>query len=180
MGKNANTTNLKLKRALRGGDMTEVPTSEARPGAWKSMLLPAPKDSEVHKSRHVPTAIDDAIVAGVADGRTGRELETQFELREGYVRSVLIRRFGSIEGMKKALQAQCLENAIALNEYAMTKLDQIAPGQALVGAKIMIDGALALERNAVDRPSTVDFQSFAALGSVLERLEKRVDARVIQ
>lgn len=175
-----NTTNLKLKRALRGGDMADVDTSTARPGAWKAMLLPAPNESEVNKHRHVPTAIDDAIVAGVADGKTGAELETQFELREGYVRSVLIRRFGSLEGMKKALQAQCLENAIALNEYAMSKLDQIAPGQALVGAKIMIDGALALERNAVDRPSTVDFASFAALGSTLDRLEKRVEAKVIR
>jgi hypothetical protein len=76
--------------------------------------------------------------------------------------------------MKKALQAQCLENAIALGEYAMERIEQIAPSQALAGSKLMIDSALALGKASSERPTTVDFASLAALGATLERLEKVV------
>jgi len=168
----------KLKKALgidsADGEapMKKVVPADARLGAWKTELLPAPRESTVNKHRQVPTAVDDQIVADVADGKYAAEIERAYGLRDGYVRSCLVRRFGSIEGMKRALQAQCLENAIALNDYAISRLEQIAPGQALVGAKIMIDGALALEKSRVDRPSTVDFAGLAALGSTLERIEK--------
>lgn len=175
--------NGKLKKAL-GVDagvapMSAIPESEARPGAWKTMLLPAPAEDKVNKLRHVPTALDDQIVRDVADGAKASEIEEKYAVREGYVRAVLIRRFGSIEGMKKALRAQCLENAIALNEYAIQNIKQIPPGQALVGAKIMIDGALALEKSSIDRPTTVDFAALAALGQTLERVEKVVIGKVI-
>jgi hypothetical protein len=36
----------------------------------------------------------------------------------------------------------------------------------------MIDGGLALERAAIDRPAVVDFAALAALGATLERVEK--------
>lgn len=170
--------NGKLKKALgveKGtAPMQSVPESEARPGAWKTMLLPAPVEATVNKNRHVPVALDEQIVRDVADGAKASEIEEKYSVREGYVRSVLVRRFGSIEGMKKALRAQCLENAIALNEYAIQRIDQIQPGQALIGAKIMIDGALALEKSSIDRPTTVDFAALAALGQTLERVEKIV------
>jgi hypothetical protein len=144
------------------------------------MLLPAPTDQTAHKGRHVPVAIDEQILSDVADGGKSSEIEEKYSVRAGYVRDVLVRRFGSVEGMKKALRAQCFENAIALNEYAMSKIDMIPPGQALVGAKIMIDGGLALEKSTVDRPSTVDFAALSALGGVLERVEKVVTGRLIE
>ena len=168
----------KLKKVLGidNGDgeapMKKILPSDSRVGAWKVELLPAPRESEVNKGRHVPVSVDDQIVEDVANGKYAAEIERAYGLRDGYVRSCLVRRFGSIEGMKRALQAQCLENAIALNDYAISRIESIAPGQALVGAKIMIEGALALEKSRVDRPSTVDFAGLAALGSTLERIEK--------
>lgn len=170
--------NGKLKKAtgVKKGQavMDAIPQAAARPGAWRSMLTAAPTDDTANKLRHVPIAIDDAIIDDVANGAKSSEIEEKFHVRTGYVRNVLIRRFGSIEGMKKALHAQCLENAIALGEYAMEHIEQIQPGQAIVGAKIMIDGAVALEKSSVDRPTTVDFAALHALGSVLERVEKRI------
>jgi hypothetical protein len=171
--------NAKLKRATgikkgNGDVMTHVPEAASRPGEWRTMLRPAPTDATANKNRHEPLAVDDEIVKRVADGGKASEIEDELHVRRGYVRDVLIRKFGSIEGMKLALRAQCLENAIALNEYAMTKIQQIPPGQALVGAKIMIDGAIALEKSSTERPSTVDFAALAALGQTLERVEKLV------
>lgn len=171
--------NGKLKKAagLKKSDeppMKSIPQAAARPGAWRALLQTAPTEENANKHRHQPVVVDDVIVESVADGEKSSDIEDKLGVPRGYVRRVLIRRFGSIEGMKKALKAQCLENAIALNEYAMENIQQIPPGQAIVGAKIMIDGALALEKSSVDRPSTVDFASLAALGQVLERVEKKI------
>ena len=166
-------SNSKLKKALKVESATPM-ESLARPGAWKTHLLPAPSEGKVRKDRQVPLAIDEAIVTDVANGGKNAEIEEKYHVREGYVRTVLIRRFGSIDGMKKALQGQCLENAIALNEYAIERLEQIPPSQALVGAKIMIDGALALEKSSSDRPIAVDFVALFALGRSLENIEKVV------
>lgn len=172
----------KLKKTLGSKEKGATPmvqveseVSEARPGAWKTMLLPAPDESTVNKHRQVPIAIDEQVVQDVANGGQASEIEDKYSLQRGYVRRVLIRRFGSIEGMKKALTAQCLENAIILNEYAIERKEQIPPAAALMGAKVMIDGAIAIEKSTVDRPSTVDFASLAALGSTLVRLERWVD-----
>lgn len=171
--------NSKLKKATgvkKGHNvMSALPTqAAARPGAWRAYLTAAPTDETANKHRHVPVVIDDAVIQDVADGGKSSEIEEKYSLREGYVRDVLIRRFGSIEGMKKALRAQCFENAIALGEYAMANIEKIPPGQALVGAKIMIDGGLALEKSNVDLQPTVDFAALHALGGVLERVEKRI------
>lgn len=165
---------LKIKKGDTTAPMRKLTESDVRPGGWKDALRPAESEKTVNKHRHVPILIDDQIVADVADGKYSAEIERTYGLRDGYVRSVLVRKFGSIEGMKKALQAQCLENAIALNDYAVSRIDQIAPGQALVAAKIMIDGALALEKSRVDRPNQVDFVALFALGQSLERIEKVV------
>lgn len=165
--------NQKLRKVVGGaGIKPALISGDVRPGGWKSMLVPADLPGSEHKGRHVPVPLDDKIVQEIADGRKASEIEDELTLQRGYVRTVLIRRFGSVEGMKKALQAQCLENAIALNEYAIDRIQTIPAGQALVGAKIMIDGALALEKSRVDRPSTVDFAVLAALGGVIERVEK--------
>jgi hypothetical protein len=128
----------------------------------------------------VPALIQDKIVDEVANGATDAQLKSKYELRDGYVRDVLVRRFGSIEGMKKALKAQCFENAMVLNAYAMENLRMIAPGQALMGSKIMVDAGLALEKSAIDRPSTIDFEALAALGQVLEKVEKRLTVEVTE
>lgn len=128
----------------------------------------------------MPALIQDKIVDEVANGATDAQLKSKYELRDGYVRDVLVRRFGSIEGMKKALKAQCFENAMVLNAYAMENLRMIAPGQALMGSKIMVDAGLALEKSAIDRPSTIDFEALAALGQVLEKVEKRLTVEVTE
>ena len=174
------STARKLKKALgmKKGDsvapLQKIRETEAdvRPGAWRTELIAAKPESETNKHRHVPTLIDDQIVDDVANGKYAAEIERSYGLRDGYVRAVLIRKFGSIEGMKRALQAQCLENAIALNDYAVSHIERIAPDRALIGAKVMIDGALALEKSRVDRPSTVDFAALAAWGESISRIEK--------
>lgn len=172
----------KHNRKLRGAmgkdfNMENIPHSDARPGAWKSMLKSAKTDeATINKSNHVPALIQDKIVEEVANGMTDAQLRAKYELRDGYVRDVLVRRFGSVEGMKRALKAQCFENAMVLNAYAMEHIRSIAPGQALVGSKIMIDAGLALEKSSIDQPQTIDFEALSALGSVLEKVEKHLGA----
>jgi len=167
--------NRKLKSVLgKDFNMSKIPESEARPGAWKSMLKTAKPEAKMNKNHHVPALIQDKIVAEVADGATAKDLETKYGLRDGYVRDALVRKYGSIDGMKKALKAQCFENAIALNTYAMERINLIPPGQALMGVKVMIDSGLALEKSSNERPPSIDFGALTALGSVLERVEKQI------
>ena len=173
--------NRKLKGAMGNEfNMTDIPHSDARPGAWKTMLKSAAtNEATIHKSNQVPALIQDKIVEEVANGMTDAQLRQKYELRDGYVRDVLVRRFGSVEGMKRALKAQCFENAMVLNAYAMEHIRSIAPGQALVGSKIMIDAGLALEKSFADRPQTVDFEALAALSAVLERVEKHIGSESV-
>lgn len=170
------TPRQKLRAAVGKVDMGKLDEAKARPGLWKKGLKAHPPDAKKNKHLQVPALIEDRIVQHAADGMLNTEIEQKYQLNSGTVRSVLIRRFGGVEQMKKALEAQCLENAIILNEHAAQNVGSIAPGQALVGAKIMIDGALALGKARTDRPATVDFDQLAALGSVLEKVEKRLDA----
>lgn len=173
--------NRKLKSVLgKDFSMSKIPESEARPGAWKSMLKSPKPEAEMNKHNHVPAVIQDKIVEEVANGSTAKELETKYHLRDGYVRDALIRKYGSIDGMKKALKAQCFENAIALNTYAMERINMIPPGQALMGVKVMIDSGLALEKSSAERPPSIDFGALTALGSVLERVEKQIGSDTVR
>lgn len=162
--------NVKLSKA--GINMGKLDEAKARPGAWKEAV----KRQSSSKALTIPEIVEDQIIEDVSNGKNYAELEALYGLNRGTVRSVLIRRFGSVDQMRKALEHQCLENAIILNEHAIQNVKAIAPGQALVGAKIMIDGALALSKNRTDRPATVDFDSLEVLGSVLKRVEKRLNA----
>ena len=162
--------NVKLSKA--GVNMGKLEEAKARPGAWKDAIQP----QNGHGALTIPETVEDALIESVADGKSYADLEALYQLNSGTVRQVLIRRFGSIEQMRKALEHQCLENAIVLNEHAFQNVAKIAPGQALVGAKIMIDGAIALSKVRQDRPPTVDFDSLSALGAVLDRVEKRLDS----
>lgn len=175
------STARKLKKALgiKKGDkvaplqqIIRETESDVRPGAWRTELIPAPPESKINKHRHVPALLDDQIVEEVADGKLAAEIQRAYGLRDGYVRTVLLRKFGTIEGMKRAVQAQCLENAIALNDYGISRIERIAPDRALIAAKVMIDGALAIEKSRVDSPSTVDFGALHALGESISRIEK--------
>lgn len=169
--------NQKLKKA--GIDMGKLEEAKARPGLWKSALQMQGDNGNLT----IPAVVEDALVQSVADGKNYSELEDLYQLNRGTVRAVLIRRFGSIDQMRKALEHQCLENALVLNEHAFQNVRSIAPGQALVGAKIMIDAAVLLSKNRDDRPATVDFDQLHALGATLERVEKRLeegkDVRVV-
>lgn len=168
--------NRKLKEvAGKEFSVEDLPHSDARPGAWKSMLVsPKTEEATIHKGNHVPALIQDKIVEDVANGATDAELKKRYELRDGYVRDVLIRRFGSVEGMKRALQAQCFENAMVLNAYAMHHLPSISPDRALLGSKVMVDAGLALEKSSAEKPATIDFEALTALGYVLERVEREL------
>lgn len=152
--------------------MGKLEEAKARPGMWKEAVRP----QGGHGALTIPEVVEDALIESVADGSTYKQLEELYQLNAGTVRQVLIRRFGSIDQMRKALEHQCLENAIVLNEHAFQNVRAIPPGQALVGAKIMVDAAIALSKQRTDRPPTVDFDSLSALGSVLTRVEKRLDA----
>lgn len=169
--------NQKLKKA--GVDMGKLEEAKARPGLWKESLGMQGNNANLT----VPAVVEDSLIQSVADGKSYSELEDLYQLNRGTVRSVLIRRFGSIDQMRKALEHQCLENAIVLNEHALQNVKSINPGQALVGAKIMIDAAIALNKNRDDRPATVDFDHLEQLGSTLARVEKRLeegkDVRVV-
>ena len=160
----------KLRAKVGDVDMKKVEGSEARPGEWRKMLTEG-------RTRDVPAVLEDEIVEGVADGATTKELEDKLGLNAGTVRRVLVRRFGGVAQMKAALEKQCLENAIIFNEHAAVNVRAMAPGQAAVAAKIMIDGALALGKANISAPETIDFDSFMALGATLTRVEKRLTGK---
>ncbi len=159
--------NRKLRAKVGDTNMSTLEGSEARPGAWRKMLTDK-------RTRDVPAVLEDKIVEDTADGVTSTELEERLGLNAGTVKRVLARRFGGVAQMKEALKAQCYENAIVFNDHAARNVERMAPGQAAVAAKIMIDGGLALERSHVDSPATIDFEAFQSLGDTLARVERKL------
>lgn len=175
-----NFTHKKFRAAVGKVDMGKLDEAKARPGLWKKGLKKPIPDEKRNKHQMVPAVIEDAIVEDKSNGLPDAEIARKYELNEGTVRRVLIRKFGGLAQMRKALEGQCLENALLLNEHAAQNIESIAPGQALVGAKIMIDGAIALSKHNADRPATVDFDSLHALGGALDRIEKRLDSEHVK
>lgn len=158
----------KLQKDAHVGDIATLQGAENRPGEWRKMLQ---LDSH---TRDVPATIEDKIVERTADGIPPDELEDQLGLVRGAVKRVLIRKFGGVEQMKKALELQCLENAIIFGEVAALKSEEMSGAQAAVAQKVAVDGALALGKSRVGKSQTVDFDALQRLGETLGRLEKRL------
>lgn len=159
--------NRRLRAKVGDVNMKDIKGSEARPGEWRKMLTEG-------RTKDVPAVLEDKIVEETADGATAKELEEQLGLNVGTVRRVLSRRFGGVAQMKDALQKQCFENALIFNDHAAAHVEDMAPGQAAVAAKIMIDGGLALEKSTAGKIPTIDFEAFHMLGKTLERVERRL------
>lgn len=154
--------------------VNKLPTAKARPGDWRKALKPPPLEDKVNKHTEVPIPIQDAIVQQVADGVPISVIEARFEVSVGYVRSVMLRKFGSLENMKSQLTLMSYENAMAFFGYAASKIDELSPAQAVLAGKLSIDSGLALEKSTQDKPETIDFAGLMMLGQTLARLEKSV------
>lgn len=120
--------------------------------------------------RVVPLEVEKAGIVALASGLTGREIEAQLGITREYVQYALARRFGGVEEGKRALKGLILENAIACNVHASTRITEMTGPQAVVAGAILTDKMLAIERAEVETPRTVDFAAFADLGDTLRTI----------
>ncbi len=172
--------NSKLKK-LNGGKKVEIPQKESRPGEWKTKLLPAPvtKDGELFKSRTISPIIEEALIQDIADGMTPDEIEAKYDVARRHIYTILLRRFGSKSKMKEVLTSQCYENAMAFQEHARQNIQSMSGAQAVLAAKLSIDSGLNLEKGTAKEEVEIDFGSLVSLGDSLQRIEKKIDAKVI-
>lgn len=129
-------------------------------------LVPNPKRTV---GAHTEKAAVDDFLAGHADAKT---IEATYKLREGFLRSALVRRYGTIDNVRTVLRSHALENAIVLGEYAMSQMVTMTGAQAMLAAKVSSDIALGQEKAIRDTPKAVDFGALAEIGQTLARLEQ--------
>jgi hypothetical protein len=118
----------------------------------------------------------EAIVE-IAAGGSPRRVEVKYDLHRGFVDHALRRRFGSPEAAKLALQGFVLENALACQVVAATKITEMSGPQAVMSGAILIDKALALEKSIADRPKTIDFGALASMGKTLKVVREIVASK---
>lgn len=162
----------KALKAAKAKSVKQLPTASSRPGEWRKMLVDR-KPSD-RPERGVPAVLEDEIVERTSDGENPRDIEDNLSLNRGTVKRILLRRFGGAEQMKKAIELQCLENALLFNDHAANNMRSMTGGQAAIAAKVSIDGALAIGKDRIKTPETIDFDALFRLGTVLERVEKRL------
>jgi hypothetical protein len=104
-------------------------------------------------------------------------VEVKYDLHRGFVDHALRRRFGSPEAAKLALQGFVLENALACQVVAATKITEMSGPQAVMSGAILIDKALALEKSIADRPKTIDFGALASMGKTLKVVREIVASK---
>lgn len=163
----------KKLQKVKVGDISKLTGAENRPGEWRKML------TDGH-TPDVPAVIEDKIVDRVADGIPPDELEDELGLTRGAVKRVLVRKFGGVEQMKRALELQSYENAIIFNEVAMKKSSEMSAAQAAVAAKVSVDAGLALGKSRTNKSQTIDFDALSRLGETLERMEKRLTSAEVR
>lgn len=167
--------NISKLKSAKG--VEKLPTSKARPGAWKKNLVSAElPNGEVHKGKEIAPVVEEAMITDIANGMSPSQVEHKYDVSAGHARSVLLRRFGNKEKMKEALTLMCYENAMAFMGYAADNINEFTGPQAVLAAKLSVESGLALEKQ--DRPAgdEIDFNSLMLLGSTLTRLERRVSA----
>lgn len=175
--------NRKINKVMDGTKHSDINPDVLKDGVWREHIADqrelSEREADVNKHTTVPLAIQDKIVEAVVDGALPMAVAAQYEVTRGYVRSVLIRKFGSVEGMKRALSSQSFENAMALQEYGMTRMNEMAPEKAFLSAKLLVDAGLALDKSTQEKPMAYDFATLQKLGETLDKIEKRVEGKVV-
>lgn len=125
----------------------------------------------------VPLDVEKAAIVEIAAGASPAHVAVKYELHQGYVRHALQRRFGSTEKMKEALRGLVLENALACNVLAATRLHEMSAPQAVMSGAILIDKALALDKSILDTPQVIDFAALADTAKALKVLRQIADGK---
>lgn len=120
----------------------------------------------------VPLDVEKAAIVEIAAGASPAQIAVKYDLHQGYVRHALQRRFGSTEKMKEALLGLVLENALACNVLAATRLHEMSAPQAVMSGAILIDKGLALQKSIVETPQVIDFAALADTAKALKVLRE--------
>lgn len=177
----------KLQKTLGSGEMLEIlrmnepvkHPADVEPGDWRAGMRPIPtklsadlEEQIPHGNRETPIAVEEAALTKFMEGGgTLTAVEQVYGLRKGFLGMALRRRYGDVSMLKKALVGQSLENSLILQEYAIANITELSPAQALLGAKITADTAVAIEKSAREAPKSIDFGALAELGGALAAIE---------
>lgn len=124
----------------------------------------------------VPLEVEKAAIVDQICGKTPGQVAMQYEVHRNFVDNALRRRFGSVERAKGALLGLTLENALALQEVAASKISEFSGPQAVMSAAILTDKALAIEKSIRETPKTIDFGALRQIGATLRELRAKVPA----
>lgn len=125
---------------------------------------------EGNATAQVSLELEKAAIVDQIGGKTPSQIATEYHVHRSFVDNALRRRFGSVERAKGALLGITLENALALQEVAASKIGEFSGPQAVMSAAILTDKALAIEKSIRETPKTIDFGALRRIGDTLREL----------
>lgn len=183
MGEIIKTKNVRPKKLLRkagalkgvlghGEGLMEQPNPQTSRGDYKVSDESEPRKVH-HLQKHHPAVLEEAGLA-LNSGMTGAEVEARYGVHRGYVASALNRAHIDPLRAKKALANIVLENAVAVQAVAATKIEDMTGPQAVFAGKILIESLVEIEKNIKEAPKTIDFGALKRVGDSIEKLRSVV------
>ena len=126
---------------------------------------------QVDANASVSTELEKHIIVEQIGGKTPGQIATEYGVHRNFVDNALRRRFGSPQRAKAALLGLTLENALALQELAASKIGEFSGPQAVMSAAILTDKALAIEKSIAETPKVIDFGALRQIGTTLSKLQ---------
>lgn len=167
---------VKMKKVLGGESVLNHLGEEGKKLEFATLQKLSETD-HTHSSRSdVPLDVEKAAITEIAAGASPSHVAVKYDLHQGFVRHALQRRFGSTEKMKEALRGLVLENALACNVLAATRLHEMSAPQAVMSGAILIDKALALDKSILETPQVIDFAALADTAKTLKVLREIVNS----
>lgn len=133
-----------------------------------------------HKFQKISNEEAAQVTAMLAGGATPAEIAGTFDITTRYVRLAAARRFGSIAKYKEMLLGLTLENAVACQAVASMKADELTGPQAILGGKLLVETALAIEGSIQNAPKTIDFAAIKRIGETLERVKSISQGKIVE
>lgn len=137
--------------------------------------LQTPPSGQLHHSQKISVEEQDQMMREVAATGSFASVESKYGVSQGYLRSAMRRRFGSLEAMKQALVGLVAENAIVVQMIAQEKAGELTAPQAIFAGKLLVDTMEKVEKSIQNTPKTVNFAQLNQVGETLKALRAVVD-----
>lgn len=143
-----------------------------------SALVPSPtqeqNDHTYHPTAQISQEEQDQMMREWAANGNLSVVEAKWGVHQGYLRSAMRRRYGSLEAMKTALLGLVTENALTSQVIAAHKMPELTGAQAVFAGKLLVETMVNIEKSIASAPKTIDFGQLKRVGDSIRTLREIV------